>query len=137
MHSVEKRGITDENVEKDWPNQAFVQIHGEVAMPTGDEGFHFKEPHSNVTTCIFDDTLTDFEYDLIGGGTAWARTITDEQAKELAGFIHRNIDKSFLIHCRAGVSRSGAVAVFVCEKKGMSLQECVDMNPYIHPIVQY
>lgn len=41
--------------------------------------------------------------------------ITDLQAKLLLSFIERNYKKDFLIHCFAGVSRSGAVAKFINE----------------------
>lgn len=36
-------------------------------------------------------------------------TITDEQGKQLQQFILANLDSRFLIHCRAGVSRSAGV----------------------------
>jgi len=41
--------------------------------------------------------------------------ITDLQANLLLNFIERNHNKNFLVHCFAGVSRSGAVAKFINE----------------------
>lgn len=38
------------------------------------------------------------------------KPLTDEQGKQLREFIIKNKDKKFLIHCKAGQSRSAAVA---------------------------
>ena len=39
--------------------------------------------------------------------------LTRKQGLELRDFIHKNIDKRFLIHCAAGMSRSAGVACAV------------------------
>ena len=50
------------------------------------------------------DEVKDFTY----------KTISDEQLDELYDFIMKNKDKkNFVVHCTAGVSRSGAVGEFV------------------------
>ena len=42
--------------------------------------------------------------------------MTEDQAKELADFIKENEDCTILVHCRAGISRSAAVARFLMER---------------------
>ena len=39
--------------------------------------------------------------------------LTDNQGKEIKEFIQKNLDKQFLIHCAAGISRSAGVACAV------------------------
>lgn len=36
-----------------------------------------------------------------------------ERATEIARFIHKHLDKNFVVHCNAGISRSGAVGRFI------------------------
>ena len=67
----------------------------------------FKREHPNVKIMYFGDYgehhLDKVEY-----------LFTNEQAKELYEFIKINKDKSrAIIHCGAGISRSGAIGVFI------------------------
>lgn len=41
--------------------------------------------------------------------------INEEQAKEMAAFIRENWDSNIIVHCRAGISRSAAVARVLME----------------------
>lgn len=63
------------------------------------------------------------------------KTITDEQAKEIALFFkkHHYINK-LVVHCQAGISRSPAIAVAWARFKGNTEGEnAVFNNPNFHP----
>ena len=50
------------------------------------------------------------------GAMKYASALTEKQAKDIVNFIKHNHNKStWLIHCGAGISRSGAVAAFLCD----------------------
>lgn len=124
-NAMSERNINDETI-KAWKNQAFIEIQSERDLDSCP--FWFKENHPNVLRITFDDTEKDYldkDY--------WVRVITDEKAKEIFDFVIQNKGKHFLIHCHAGVSRSGAVAQFICELNDISLQEFQTMNPYTLP----
>ena len=62
------------------------------------------------------------------------KTISDEQVDELYDFIMKNKDKkNFVVHCTAGVSRSGAVGEFVNDLFGIPYAEFRKQNPNIIP----
>lgn len=130
---VRERDINDDNV-KDW-NQAFIEVQGEEDIKNDELAFHFKQNHPNVIRLTFDDVDEDEEVIDLSGITKglWVRTISKEQATTLHEFIHRNKEKNFLIHCHAGISRSGAIAQYVCEVKDIPLEIFQQMNPYTHP----
>lgn len=70
------------------------------------------------------DEVKDFTY----------KTISDEQLDELYDFIMKNKDKkNFVVHCTAGVSRSGAVGEFVNDLFGIPYAEFRKQNPNIIP----
>lgn len=61
----------------------------------------------------------------------------EEKAKHLITFIdnleHDSEKLTLLIHCDAGISRSGAVGVFTCRYLGLDEKSFRVKNPYIHP----
>ena len=61
--------------------------------------------------------MLNLEFDDLGEDFKWNghvfKTITWNQAKTLYDFIKANLGKSFIIHCRAGMSRSQAVGCFI------------------------
>ena len=62
------------------------------------------------------------------------KTISDEQLDELYDFIMKNKDnKNFVVHCTAGISRSGAVGEFVNDLFGIPYAEFRKQNPNIIP----
>lgn len=75
-----------------------------------EEEHWFKQEHPNVLNIEFDDVIEDMTYK----GCRFV-AITKPQAKKMFDFIERNIGKEFKIHCRAGISRSGAVYTFINE----------------------
>ena len=105
--------LDDTNVEenKDW---AFIDIVGtdecqkyflKEEMP-----HYFKENHSNVLNLEFDDLEMDYEWN----GHVF-KPLSDKQAEELVEFIENNLGRNFRVCCRAGISRSQAVGVFLCD----------------------
>lgn len=128
---------TDDNVET-LTDTAFISIIGTEDVLKyylhEDETEHwFKNNHNNVLNLEFDDVDKDIEFH---GHKAYA--MTDEQAQQVVDFIEKNIGKKILIHCRAGQSRSCAIAVFVLNNYSdiYKWSECVsDEHNYNHPNV--
>lgn len=62
------------------------------------------------------------------------------QAREIIQFIVENKDKNFLVHCRAGISRSGAICLFLANNFGHKLKgnfwSLSDPNPFIYGMLQ-
>jgi len=57
-----------------------------------------------------------------------------DQAKEVVAFAEKHKAASLIIiHCAAGVSRSGAVGTFLAEYYGVDWREFARMNPQILP----
>lgn len=61
----------------------------------------------------------------------------EEKAKHLISFIDElnsnSEDLSLLVHCDAGISRSGAVGIFTCRYLGLDEKIFRRQNPHIHP----
>lgn len=99
--------INDSNVEK-FDSIMFISI----VDTQNRQGPYFKENHDNVINLRFDDVENDGE----SSPTQEAQTkaFSEKQAKELYNFIKKNKDKEqCIVHCMAGISRSGAVGTFV------------------------
>lgn len=111
-----ERGITDMNVEKLY-NLAFISIccskdaQEYCYQHYGEEDNHyFNENHKNVINLDFDDVDEDGIYDGVE-----LFSINEKQVLELYNFIENNSYKDFIIHCRAGKSRSRAVGIYIVE----------------------
>lgn len=121
QHDFEKvcllNGYNDDSLSIDkgiCDNIAFISILGtyESLKYAGEEdnSHFFKKPNRSVLNVEFDDVDCDTN---IGGYQF--KAISQEQADEIFKFIENNIGKTFLIHCRAGESRSAAVGQFIKE----------------------
>jgi len=61
--------------------------------------------------------MWDIEQDYFTNGELEYEKPSDTELKKIVDFINMNIDKSFfIVHCSAGISRSGAVATFLYDK---------------------
>lgn len=105
-------GVDDTNVEEN-TDYAFISIIGtkQVLEDYLDEGYtchYFHRNHPNVLNLEFDDVHQDFEFHGIQ-----FKGISEEQARQCVNFIDANRGKKFIIHCRAGVSRSAAIGEFI------------------------
>lgn len=117
-----KKGVTDKTVEEK-TKVAFISINDSV----GSEPY-FKKAHPNALTLFFEDIVEPIE------SMENFKLFSDEQAIKLVNFIEKNKDKSFIIHCEAGISRSGAVGQFINDTyKNMTDEEFKKQNKYISP----
>jgi predicted protein tyrosine phosphatase len=123
-------GITDQNVEER-DKIMFISIT-DTAKFSNSRIPYFKEDHDNVMNLSFDDV----EHDLQPSPTQpeGTKAFTEEQAEKLFQFIKRNRDKeTCIVHCMAGISRSGAVGTFINGYCGGDWEEFKRTNPYILP----
>ena len=111
---------SDENPPETW---ALISIccNREVAdfvLMDGDEHF-FSEEHPNVLNVEFDDITEDekvFDGSDYGfDGKLTARGITPDAADRIVRYIEDHRDMDFLIHCRAGKSRSQGVVRYILD----------------------
>lgn len=130
--NMKKIGLNDENVEN--TNMAFISIIGtqECLKYYLDEGNtkHYFKDHTNVLNLDFDDISTNVNYN----GHIF-KTLNMEQAEKTIDFIEQMIEKNvdeMKIHCRAGYSRSRAIAEWVyryCKENDIGV-EYEDRNDY-------
>ena len=80
---------------------------------------HYLEDGPNVFNVNFDDLGEDREYK----GHIF-RTITQEQADDMVDFIEKNLGKHFIVHCKAGASRSQAVHRFILDMYSDQYEKC-------------
>jgi len=107
--------INDSNVE-DIDDSMFISIIGTrecIKYYLEEDGTKhwFSSDHKNVINLEFDDLSNDIEWH----GHKF-KAISSKQAMDLFEFIEKNINdgrRNVFIHCRAGISRSQAVACFI------------------------
>jgi predicted protein tyrosine phosphatase len=120
--------ITDSDVEL-FNQIAFISINdteGSYSKPW------FNENHSNVLNLHFDDVESALE--VSPTNKIQCRPFTEEQGKAIIDFIESNKDKrQFIVHCAAGISRSGAVGLFINDYFAGNYDEFMKINPYVHP----
>lgn len=127
---MKRKGITNDNVES-YKKTFFISINDSC----GTDEIPYFENKKNVKVLFFDDVEKDLEIPVIGTKVVQVvKAFTSDQAKELLEFIESHKDKeSCIVHCAAGISRSGAVGTFVNDFFGGDFFEFKKQNPYIHP----
>ena len=124
---MKSQNITDENVEK-FDSVMFISIVDSDQFSKSREPY-FKENHENVITLAFDDV----EHDDLDREFP-VKAFTKKQAKELFQFIKKNRElEQCIVHCLAGISRSGAVGTFVNGYCGGNWELFKRINPHISP----
>lgn len=118
--------INDNNVE-DITNYCFISI---TSHDIPIEKHYFKSNHSNVLNLEFHDL--DYE-NQFGMGLSSPRLFSKNDAVKIIDFLFNNYDRNFIIHCTAGESRSGAIAVFIAEIYGYNKFDFKILNPNIRP----
>lgn len=100
IETMKQNNITNDNVET-FKNLYIISIEGSFKTE-----HYFKTNKSNVLNLIFDDIAVD-EYNKI--------LFSDEHAKQIIKFVENISKENFqiIIHCAAGISRSGAVGSFL------------------------
>lgn len=125
------KGVTQENISS-IKEVAFISINN-----TNDNiEPYFPEDRANLKVMWFDDVSEDiYTPDLKNPGELiLVKAMTEEQAAELYSFIKANRGKdSIIIHCTAGVSRSGAVATFINDYVSGDWQAFKQQNSSIQP----
>jgi predicted protein tyrosine phosphatase len=123
-----KYGITDDNVEQR-KDDVFISINNTY----GDNSSFFNSNKNNVKIMYFDDCERN-SITLIENKPVNVKAFTKKQAKELFNFIKKNINKNnWIIHCSAGISRSGAVGTFINDYFGLNWFEFKNNNPKVIP----
>jgi predicted protein tyrosine phosphatase len=131
---VKENDLNDDNVEL-LKDTAFISIISANAYGDSMQGMYdqhwFRKNHDNVLNLEFDDV----EDDATSIGKNKYKVFSKEQAREVVEFIDRNENKTFLIHCLAGVSRSGAIGLFLYDYYPWVDREWFDVNvkPRIQP----
>jgi predicted protein tyrosine phosphatase len=127
---MEKMGISDKNVEKTLSDVALISIndtHGQWSVSW------FDQDHSNVIRLWFDDVEQDTDK-FSPTNQEKVKAFTIEDAKAIRDFIKKNKKQNvFIIHCSAGIARSGACAQFICDYFQCDREEFKRANPYILP----
>lgn len=80
--------------------------------------------------------MWDIEKDLFENGVLKYEKPNDNQLKIIVDFINKHKDKTvFIVHCSAGISRSGAVATFLYDKFLLEIdnEQFRRENKYIRP----
>ena len=118
---------------KDRNDVAFISIE---ASPTCAQHYlkdkiyhHLKSDKYNVLNISFDDISEDKVCRDTNGEEYKIYTINEAQADVAYRFIKNNIGKHFIIHCRAGKSRSQAFYRFILDCFNEDYKECI-INKY-------
>lgn len=123
--SLTKFGVDDSNVES-YSKTFFISIND--SMGTSEKPY-FKKNHSNVLNMFFDDIE-----EAIKTKYGVTKPFSEDDGKELLNFITANIYKTVcIVHCSAGISRSGAVGLFINDYSRSDYSEFKKENPYIQP----
>ena len=80
--------------------------------------------------------MWDIEEDITDNNGYFFEKPSDLELKKIVDFVNKHKDKSvFMIHCSAGISRSGAVATFIRNKfmPEINNDKFNDENKYIQP----
>lgn len=134
---MKQKNITPDNVEQ-LKDVFIISIQNDLGDDT-DKAYTptFTESKENVHVVKFSDVDHDTEYATIGG-TMIAKAMTAEQAKKMYQFIMDNKANGktvCLVHCTAGIARSGAVGAFVAECFGVNYLDFKRANPNVLPNV--
>lgn len=120
--------VADGLVEKNADNRVFYLS---INNPDDKDKTPFREDSDNFKSMWFydiDNTIVEESTGKI------YEVISDEQLKEIYDYIvsHKDFDY-FIVHCSAGISRSGAVGSFANDMFGESYSEFKSRNKWISP----
>jgi predicted protein tyrosine phosphatase len=120
INYITKLEISDDTVEM-FPGIAIISITKADAISAFKKPF--KKEHKNVLHLAFNDA-----------GENDTDTFTVEHAEQILEFLKEHKDKSlYLVHCDAGISRSGAVGEFIVNFEGLSYYRFKKDNPKVLP----
>lgn len=123
---LQLKGVSDDNIHER-TDLFIISINDTRGTP---EIPYFKKQHENVLTIFFDDVEKDIEDEKYGKIEAFSYG----QAQQIIYFIKANKHRAkCLLHCAAGVSRSGAVGAFINDYFLGDHVEFKKRNPHIYP----
>ena len=110
-HTMKSNDLYDCNIEQR-TDVAVISIANSSEDSEPDDIFANRQRHRNVLNLIFDDVSASGTEPLAGSSDGDGYVIFDERmACEIAAFVDANKDVAvWIVHCSAGVSRSGAVS---------------------------
>lgn len=129
MHMVRNK-VTSDNVEE-FKNIAFISINNQDDK----EPPYFPKDKENVKVLVFGDINEDITVPLLDTREMVViKAMTVAQAQELYEFIKKHQDKeTIIVHCTAGIARSGAIATFINDYTSSNWDEFRRLNPHIVP----
>ena len=140
-HLLSIKGITEQNIEQISSSVCFISINGSDAYSCGDPDQipYIKNNKANVLVQFFDD-ITEVEKQAVKDEIKYKGLIlfSEEQAAEIIKFMDANKDKkTCIVHCAAGIARSGAVGEFINDYinggTAENYREFKKNNPYTNP----
>lgn len=109
--------------------------HGYISILAPHWAKIFKKNSDHVITLVFDDISREYPDTLVEGRIL--TLFSDDQAKQLIDFVEefnkRPTDDTMYVHCRQGVSRSGAVGTFINEICELDSSQFNSDNPQLKP----
>lgn len=104
--------LNDDNVEE-LTDKAFISIIGtedvlKYYLEETDTKHWLKNNHINVLNLEFDDASCDTQFEAYK-----AFAISEKQAEQIVNFVEENKGKTIICHCRAVLSRSYAIALWI------------------------
>lgn len=125
---LRQRNINDENVET-FNDIMFISINDSDGHFSQS---YFNREHPNVLIMYMDDVSKDGQSSPTNSGET--RAFTEEDADRIIEFIQKNKDKhGALIHCAAGISRSGAIGHFLVNYFEEDFQRFQEKNYQVRP----
>ena len=125
--------VNDYNVEEILKEDIIISI---TDSPTGFSDYDkplFLKKHDIILKLVFDDVSEDEAASPTNRGKTKAFDVV--QANQVLDFLEKHKDKKrCIVHCAAGISRSGAIGSFVNDVYGSgNFLELKRRNPYIMP----
>ena len=116
---------------------AFISIHSPDDHFNHDDTNVILESGPNVLNLWFHDTDPEQEREWMASNPPYPEVLFDENmAQQIKNFVEQNRNADFwLIHCTAGVCRSGAVGEVLSEYFGINYFEFKKDNPKTRPNV--
>lgn len=129
-----KKDFREEIYKRDPTKTAFISIEGspdciKYRLEEDKEDYdndHILSDSPNVFNIEFDDIPGPGDYQYKGH---WMKAMTGGQGALIVTFIERNLGKDFVIHCKAGKSRSKAVGRFILDIFGDQYEDGNPKNP--------
>jgi predicted protein tyrosine phosphatase len=110
---------------EDLTGWVLISVHDQHEAP-----YNLKVADDQVLRVTFSDVTSE-----VLRGELWFNTIRVEQAHEILAFIEKHKEKNIVVNCRAGVSRSAAICLFIHLFYGHELKEhfyqVSNPNPYV------